>query len=118
MSTALPSSKVIPFVEFGGHKIFKSTLVFQLNSNLFLSKDRLTRVKNSIYFNHSHDYISASSSMDTMLLGLGMDCGVYFMHRSTTMTLPSVNAVVQRKRGRPSKKSQPTCVLNGVERGT
>ena len=117
VSTTLPSEKVIPYVEFRGHKIFKSTLVFQLNSNPFLFNDRLIRVKNSIYFNNSDDYISASSSMDTMLLGLGMDYGIYFMQSSTTTTLPSVNAVVQRKRGRPSKKLQPACVLNEVERG-
>ena len=34
--------KVESFVEFGGHKLFKSTLVGQLNGNPFLSKDRLT----------------------------------------------------------------------------
>ena len=68
VSTAIPTEKVIPFVEFFGHKIFKSTLVSQLNSNPFLSKDRLTRVKkNLIYFNNSDDYINASSSSETML---------------------------------------------------
>ena len=84
MRSTIPKDKVIPFVEFFGHKIFKSTLVSQLNSNLFLSKDRLTRVRNFIYFNNSDDYINASSSTKTMLLGLSMDCGVYFMQRSTT----------------------------------
>ena len=39
--------KVVAFVEFDGHQIFKSTLVGQLNDNLFLSKDRLTCVKKS-----------------------------------------------------------------------
>ena len=76
---ALPAEKVIPFVEYGGHHIYKSTLVSQLNANPFLSKDRLARVKNSIYFNNFDDYISAGSLQETMLLGLGMDCGVYFM---------------------------------------
>ena len=79
VSFAPPADKVIPFVEYRGYNIYKSTLVFQLNANPFLSKDRLTRVKNSIYFNNSDDYISASSSQDTMWLGLEMDCGVYFM---------------------------------------
>lgn len=117
VSTALPTEKVIPFVEFAGHKIFKSTLVSQLNSNPFLSKDRLTRVKNSIYFNNSDDYISASSSTEAMLLGLGMDCGIYFVQRDTTTTSSSVKAAVKRKRGRPAKNLQATCVLNGVDRG-
>ena len=103
ISNALPSDKVIPYVQYGGHNIYKSTLVSQLNANPFLSKDRLTRVKNSIYFNNFDDYISASSSTDTMLLGLGMDCRVYFMQRSTTRISSSVKTAVRRSRGRPSK---------------
>lgn len=118
VSNALPSDKVIPYVQYGGHNIYKSTLVSQLNANPFLSKDRLTRVKNSIYFNNSDDYISASSSTETMLLGLGMDCEVYFMQRSTTRISSSVKTAVRRSRGRPSKSMQPTCVLNGVDQGT
>lgn len=118
LNSAIPVDKVIPFVEYGGHQIYKSTLVSQLNANPFLSKDRLTRVKHSIYFNNSDDYIAASSSTETMLLGLGMDCGVYFMQRSTTTMSSSVKTAVRRTRGRPSKKLQPTCVLNGVDRGT
>ena len=118
VSCVLSAEKVIPFVEYGGHKIFKSILVSQLNANPFLSKDRLTGVKNSIYFNNLDDYIPASCSMKTMLLGLGMDCGVYFMQRSTTTVSSSVKAAVRRTRGRPSSKIQPTCVLNGVDQGT
>ena len=79
VSTALSIDKVTPFVEYDGHNIYKSTLVSQLNVNHFLSKDRLTKVKNSIYFNNVDDYINASSSTEKNLLGLGMDCGVYFM---------------------------------------
>ena len=33
----LLTEKVIPFVEYGGHNIYKSTLVSQLNANPFLS---------------------------------------------------------------------------------
>jgi len=105
LKTAIFHDKVIPFVEFGGHKIFKSTLVSQLNSNPFLSKDRLTRVRNSIYFNNSDDYITASSSTETMLLVLGMDCGVYFMQRTTTTMSSSVKTAARRTRGRSSKNS-------------
>jgi hypothetical protein len=35
ISTILPIDKVIPFVEYDGHKIYKSTLVSQLNANPF-----------------------------------------------------------------------------------
>lgn len=114
----ISTDKVIPFVNYDGHYIYKSTLVSQLNANPFLSKDRLTKVKKSIYFNNSDDYIDASSSTEKMLLGLGMDCGVYFMQRSTTTISSTVKSVVRRTRGGLSKKFQPTCVLNGVDRGT
>jgi len=100
VSSTVPKDKVILFVEFVGHKIFKSTLVSQLNANPFLSKDRLTRVRNSIYFNNSDDYINASSSTETMLLELGMDCGVYFMQRTTMTMSSSVKAVMRRKKGK------------------
>ena len=40
------SEKFVAFAEFDGNRIFKSTLVGQLNGNPFLSKDRLTQVKN------------------------------------------------------------------------
>ena len=72
-----PSSKVLPIVTFQGHSIYKSTLVSQLNGNPYLSNDRLTRMRNSIYFNNSDDYLAASSSTTSMLLGLGSDVGVY-----------------------------------------
>lgn len=116
--SALPKEKVIPFVESSGHQIYKSTLVSQLNANPFLSKDRLTRVKHSIYFNNSEDYIAASSCTETMFLGLGMDCGVYFMQRNTTTMSSSARTVKKRTRERASNNMQVTCVLNAVDEGT
>jgi len=114
VSTTSPTEKVIPVVEFFSHKIFKFTFVSQLNSNPFLSKDRLTRIKNSIYFNTSDDYINASST-ETMLLGLGRDCGVYFVQSNTTTVSSTVKATKKKKKGRPAKNRQATCVLNGVD---
>ena len=74
-----PSSTHIQLVvTYEGHTIYKSTLVSQLNGNHFLSEDRLTRVRNSIYFNNANDYIATSSSTSLMMLGLGSDCGVLF----------------------------------------
>ncbi|KAL3696539.1 hypothetical protein R1sor_010615 [Riccia sorocarpa] len=43
--------KFDPIVVFNGHSIYKATLVSQLVGNPTLSKDRLTRIKQSIYFN-------------------------------------------------------------------
>ena len=53
--------KGMPMVEYEEHQIFKATLIFQLNASLFLYKDKLMQVKNSIYFKNVDDYISASS---------------------------------------------------------
>ena len=119
--------QVVPLIQFSGHTIYKSTLVSQLNGNPFLSKDRLTRVKNSIFFNNSDDYVTATSSSTSMLLGLGSDCGVYFVQRSTTRLSSTVKSVVRRKRrrpgketpkrGRPQKDASPTNILEGVDEG-
>jgi len=76
ISSTSTSSKVVPIVSFHGYSIYKSTLVDQLNGNLYLSKDRITWMKNSIYFNNSDDYLVASSFTTSMLLGLGFDIGV------------------------------------------
>jgi hypothetical protein len=82
-----PVSIVSPVVEYSGHQIYKSTLVSQLNGNPFLSKDRLACVKNSIYFNNSEDYLRAANCANTQLLGLGSDCAVFFVQRTTLSKL-------------------------------
>ena len=71
--------KVEAFVEFNGNRIIKSTLGGQLNSNPFLSKDRLTRVKKSLYYNNSEDYLTAAQCSHTCFVEIGSDVGVYFV---------------------------------------
>lgn len=73
--------KVLPTLEYDGHQIFQATLVSQLNANKIMSKDRLTQVKDSIYFNNNDDYISASSSPTFMLVGLGYDVVISLYHK-------------------------------------
>ncbi len=68
-----------PIVEYEGNKVFESTLVNQLNVILFLSKDRLTCVKKSMYFNNLNVYLTTTLVSSTCLLGLGNDFGVYFV---------------------------------------
>ena len=93
------SPNIVPIVTYEGHTIYKSTLVSQLNGNPFLSKDRLTRVRNSIYFNNADDYIAASSSISSMMLGLGSDCGVFFLQCNSQSS--SITAAIQRTRAKP-----------------
>ena len=62
----IPKPAIVTLVlSYSGHQIYKSTFVSQLDGNPFLSEDRLTRVKNSIYFNNSDDYLNAANSTET-----------------------------------------------------
>ena len=76
-----PTHKIESVVHYNGRAIYESTLVSELNGNLFLSKDRLTRIKNSVYFNNAEDYLSATNSTTTAFLGLGTDYGCYLCNR-------------------------------------
>jgi hypothetical protein len=111
--------KVIPVVEYRSHQIFKSTLVSQLNANPFLSNDSLTRVKNSMYINNFADYLSAASSSSICLLGLGLNCGVYFIQRSSTMVSSTMKAATRRhSRSRDGQCGVPSSCLQGVDKGS
>jgi hypothetical protein len=86
------TEKILPTVEVDGHSIYKSTLVSQLNGNVFLSKDRLARIKHSIHFNNHDNCLQARSSCGSSLLTIGSDCGVHFVQRSTTRLLSTVKS--------------------------
>lgn len=79
--------------------MFKSTLVFELNGNPFLSKERLTRVRNSVYLNNAEEYMSAANSENTCLHGLGFDCAVYFVSNSAGPQTSAARAA-KRRNGR------------------
>jgi len=111
-------AKVVAFVEFDGNRIFKSTLVGQLNGNPFLSKDRLTRVKKSLYFNNSEDYLNAAQCSNTCFVGIGSDVGVYFVQRSTISRPSTVTTAKKRGRSRLGKSGRPASTLQGVDEGT
>ena len=67
--------KIVPTLEVGGHSIYKSTLVSELNGNVFLSKDRLARSKHSIQFNNHDNCLQSGSSCGSSLLCIGSNCG-------------------------------------------
>lgn len=117
-SGATHAQTIVPTVEYGGKTIYKSTLVSELNGNPYLSKDRLTRVRNSVYFNNSEDYLSAASCESTMLLGIGSDCGVFFVQRNTTTTSSAVKAAQRRGVRSSGRRGRPTPVSLGVDVGT
>ncbi|KAL3692300.1 hypothetical protein R1sor_005951 [Riccia sorocarpa] len=74
--------KYDPMVVYDGHAIYKVTLVSQLVGNPTLSKDRLTRIKQSIYFNG----IKQKPRVDGVpvcILDIGSDCAVLFDTKRT-----------------------------------
>ena len=112
-----PDQKIQPVVQCNGQTIYKSTLVADLNGNPFLSKDRLTRIKNSVYFNNADDYLSAANSSTTTLLGLGSDCGVLFVQSATLNQSSTVQAAKKRNRS-CGQLGSPTTVSDGADVGT
>ena len=64
-SCQVTSKSVLPYVEFEGAKIYKSTLVSQLNGNPTLSKDRLTRIKSGIIY--TEEKVKTQANHDTLL---------------------------------------------------
>ena len=106
--------KIVPVIEYMGKAIYKSTLVADLNGNPFLSKDRLTRIKNSVYFNNAEDYLSAANSTTTSFLGLGTDCGVLFVQSSGLNKSSAVRAAQKRNRA-CAQLGRPTAVSSGVD---
>ena len=75
--TILVSAKIMPFVEYEGHKIYKSTLVVQLNSISFLFKGCLTQIRNVVHFSNIDAYFDASLC-SSRIMRLGLDVGGLF----------------------------------------
>ncbi|KAL3680804.1 hypothetical protein R1sor_023760 [Riccia sorocarpa] len=69
--------KYDPMVVYDGHAIYKATLVSQLVGNPTLSKDRLTRIKQSIYFNGVKQK-QRVDGVPVCILDIGSDCAVLF----------------------------------------
>ncbi|KAL3700859.1 hypothetical protein R1sor_018881 [Riccia sorocarpa] len=70
-------SKYDPMVSYDGHSIYKATLVSQLLGNPTLSKDRLIRIKQSIYFNGVKPK-PREEGVPVCIMDIGCDCAVLF----------------------------------------
>ena len=110
--------KFEPTVSYLGKKIFKSTLVSELNGNSFLSKDRLTQIRNSVYFNNAKDYLNVASLSSICLIGLGSDNGVYFVEKNSLNTSSIMQSARKRMRSTSSHKGDQSNVAVGLESGT
>ena len=112
------TARISPVVEYSGKTIYKSTLVSELNGNPFLSKDRLTRIRNSVYFNNAEVYLSASSSSSTCLVGLGTDCGVYFEFDDSNATSSTAQAAQKRNRQGMQRRGSLVPLSTGSDTGS
>ncbi|MCO5581472.1 hypothetical protein L7F22_035357 [Adiantum nelumboides] len=90
--------------------MFKSTLVRQLNGNPILSKNRLTRVCQRIYYSKKEK--DQATSNDN-LFGIGSDCAVFFVEeeKNTKSTRQGNPSSIQRK-----KKTKGTWYLGRVQK--
>ena len=113
-----PVSIVSPFVGYSRHQIYKSTLISQLNRNPFLSKNRLTCIKNFIYFNNFEDYLRAANCANTQLLGLGSNCAIFFVQRTSTTQTSVVKAARKRKQNQAGKSGRAMNMQNRRDKGT
>lgn len=59
-----------------------------------------------MYFNNHVDYIIANQSSSKCLLGVGSNCGIYFVQRSTMRMSSTVKVAMKRKKRTPTKASK------------
>lgn len=90
--------------------IYKSTLVSQLTQNPLLSKDRLTRIKQSHYFNNLVDKPNVRAGAQTMFMTVGSDCGVFFIDETQVVReTRSSEALSRTLRGKGQGKRGASC---------
>lgn len=65
-----------------------------------------------MYFNNSNAYLIVTSFSNTCLLGLGNDCGVYFMHGDNNQ------AGSKQQVGKNSKIEKAIHIYNAASNGT
>ncbi|KAL2632485.1 hypothetical protein R1flu_003964 [Riccia fluitans] len=77
MEHAPTNRKVGPMVSYEGHEMYKASLVSLLVGNPILSKDCLTCIKQSLYFNG----VKPKPRVDGVpvcIMDVGSDCAVFF----------------------------------------
>ena len=89
-----------------------------MNGNPFLSKDRLTCIKKSLYYNNSEDYLTAAQCSHICFVGIGSDVGVYFVQRSTISRTSAVNAAKKRGKSRAGKTGKAVSPTSATDEGT
>ncbi|KAL2644436.1 hypothetical protein R1flu_012023 [Riccia fluitans] len=80
MEHALTKRKVDPMVSYKGHQMYKASLVSLLVGNPTLSKDHLTRIKQSVYVNGVKPKPRVDG-VSVCIMDVGSDCAILFDSR-------------------------------------
>ena len=97
---------------------FTSHISISTKRYSFLSKNRLTHIKNSIYYNNSDDYVSVVEFTNTCKLGLGSNHAMYLIQQSTMAMSSIIKATQQRKKAFIEEDGQATsCNLKTMVNG-
>src|SRR5450759_1051558 len=88
--------------------MYKTMLISQLNDNPHLSKDMLTRVKSSLYFNNLVDKPKVRDGSPTMFIHVGTECAMYFVKELHSIpSTRTVTSIAKQIRGRQRKEVGP-----------
>ncbi|KAL2634896.1 hypothetical protein R1flu_006375 [Riccia fluitans] len=105
MEHAPTKKKVDPMVSYEGHQMYKASLVSLLVGNPTLSKDRLTRIKQSVYFNG----VKPKPRVDGVpvcIMDVGSDCTVLFDGPDNLSSNKSRGLRIGQKRRRDGQTNQ------------
>ncbi|KAL3685965.1 hypothetical protein R1sor_003987 [Riccia sorocarpa] len=75
--STVSTSKVDPMVSHEGHLVYKASLVSLLVGNPTLSKDRLSRIKQTVFFNGVKPKLRVPG-VPVVILDVGSDCAALF----------------------------------------
>ncbi|KAL2621817.1 hypothetical protein R1flu_002022 [Riccia fluitans] len=105
MEHAPTKKKVDPMVSYEGHQMYKASLVSLLVGNPTLSKDHLTRIKQSVYFNG----VKPKQKVDGVpvcIMDVGSDCVVLFDGLDNLFSNKSRGLQTRQKRRRVGQTNQ------------
>ncbi|KAL3677821.1 hypothetical protein R1sor_020777 [Riccia sorocarpa] len=93
------NSKADPMVSHEGHPVYKASLVSLLVRNPTLSKDRLSRIKQTIFFNSVKPKVRVPD-VPVVILDVGSDCVVLFDNAHEATNTRGRRVPAGTKRGR------------------
>ncbi|KAL2621663.1 hypothetical protein R1flu_001868 [Riccia fluitans] len=105
MEHAPTNRKVDPMVSYEGHEMYKASLVSLLVGNPILSKDCLTRIKQSVYFNG----VKPKPRVDGVpvcIMDIGSDCAMLFDGLHNLFNISSRGLQIGQKGRRDGQTNQ------------